>query len=91
MDATTVCGRLTKTQREIITEAFCKANPHWRGAGVEDIIDTVDDHDHHIAEVEDAWDRFPQLRRDGFGLAVRCLVLAGERVNEENLQSLLDG
>lgn len=89
MDVMNVCSNLSEQQREAIIANFSKANPHWRGAHVEDIIDALDDADGELNAVESAWDAFPQLHQPGFGSAVRCLVVAGDEVSEDNLRKLL--
>lgn len=85
-----ICDRLSAANRKAIVERFCAINPHWRGAEAADIIDELDNNDSNLVEVELAWERFPQLRLPGFGMAVRALYWAGMKINDDNLRNLLE-
>lgn len=89
MDALEVCNRLDASDREEIVKRFTTINRHWRGAQAADIIDTLEDHDSNLPEVEAAWDSFPEMRKPGFGFAVRALLWSGKDVTEDNLRPLL--
>lgn len=86
----TVCARLTQAERELIVMNFIAVNPHWRGAHVEDIIDTLDDHDSYINEMETAWEQFPTLReQNGFRIACLCVLSMRAPILESYLKRLM--
>lgn len=43
---------LTESEREAFLAAFTRANPHWRGAHVADVLAVLDCHEAHLAIVE---------------------------------------
>lgn len=85
-----VCSRLTVFERATIVENFVKINRHWNGAQVEDIIDTLDDHDSYCSEIEAAYEQFPTLhQRDGFRIAVICLLVMRTELSEDHIRRLI--
>ncbi len=84
-----VYQKISQPQREAIVAKFTAANPHWSGARFDDILDTLDNSDANLPEVESAWEAYPTLHCSGFGTAVRALLWSGGTVDESSLQSLL--
>lgn len=69
---------MTDDERSLVLSRWAKANPHYVGAHVADILDLLSDHDANLAQTEPWWDdhgdKVPDAEKRLWGIAVIAAV-----------------
>lgn len=85
-----VTARLTDEQRTAIVDRFTELNPSWRGAAAADVLDSLDQADSNLGELEPFYERHPELiGNPEAGFALYAVLWATGRLEDEAAVRLL--
>jgi hypothetical protein len=80
---------LSPAQQVTIVRRFTQLNPHWRGAGVADILDILYQSDSDLETTEPFFEANPDIIGPGAGVAARALIWSTMPLTVSGMMDLL--